>query len=240
MYKIELPPTITKISTFFQFIGFWPSDKRPACLKSSFKFFFAFCYALFTINVVLFAVLVDEVNDSIFMVQMAIIFGIICLKSFYLLQKHDILTLLYDPIVTHSIEDRQEYVLFSNKVQQLMTFVHVYLIALLLTQGFHVSYSIFQAIMSDVKVLPLFMTFTWHDSNILYWCTFVLTTVSIFFTVPVSLFTIFLWYIMFNYSIEYEILGGKMRKLGRGMSRKQESFVDDLIALVKAQRKLIR
>ncbi len=256
MYKIELNQTLCRIVEIFYYMGIWDKDNKPTFPKFLKNFFQALIIALFAIFLATNALLCDDKNESIFVGQVVVLTTVILVKCLYLiLKKQDILAFLYDPIMSHSTEDRKQHNQSHQKIDKFMKFTHFYLfmliVPLILTIGIKLP------IISSDKGLPMFISFSWNNSEIIYWLAFVFVSLSMVLCVTINLLSILIWYIMLNYSIEYEHLGSKIRNLGweikvdikKKVNKKKawsiesklapkNSFVDNLIILVKAQQNL--
>lgn len=221
--------------TLYEQLGIWPKDDELTFCKVEKKKIFEFLFASFLACIATCVYLADNKSESLYLIPITILYAIITVKSIYLLQKNTILEFVNDPIMCHRTEDRHEHDRLSNTIANFMMCIHVYLAAVFITQVLHVLYFIFRSIAFSDRMLPLFITFSWHDSEIVYWCTFAVLSGLIVSSVFVILFTALIWYIMINYSIEYELLGHKLKTLG---TKQGTTFCDELIILVKDHRNL--
>ncbi|XP_037040976.1 putative odorant receptor 71a [Bradysia coprophila] len=246
MFSIELDEALQRILKIFYRMGIWQSDEEPNYLKVAKKFFYTFFGALYPIFFTANAFLCDR-NESVFSVQLTIIAAVLYVKILYVLfKKQEILEFLFDPIVVHSIENREEYDETVKKIKEFMNFVRMYCLATFVTVPLLIVIKF--PIFSADKGLPFFISFSWNSSEIIYWLAYFFVSLSSTLYVTANLITILIWYMLLNYSIEYELLGNKLRKLGVGMKavKKQKEFrliqrsgfVEDLIVLIKAHRNL--
>ncbi|XP_037040972.1 putative odorant receptor 71a [Bradysia coprophila] len=251
MFSIELDEALQRILKIFYRMGIWQRDEESNYRKIGMKMFYTFFGALFLIFFATNAFLCDDRNESIFSVQISIAAAILYVKTLYVLfNKQEILAFLYDPIVVHSIENREEYDETVKKINKFMNFVRPYCLAIFLTVSLLIVIKL--PIFSTDKGLPLFISFSWNRSEIIYWLAYLFLSLSCFLYATMNLITILIWYMMLNYSIDYELLGNKLRKLGvvkktiAKKAKKQKEFrltqrsgfVEDLIVLVKAHRNL--
>ncbi|XP_037043835.1 putative odorant receptor 71a [Bradysia coprophila] len=254
MFTFQVNGTLLQhfVNLFYQ-LGIWGSDEESNFRKIGKKLTHTFYGALFPIFFATNALLCTDRNESIFSAQAAIIVMVLYVKFSYLLfKKPEILAFLHDTIVVHSIENLDEYEHTNKKIKKFMGFVRPYCFAFFLTAPLIIVLKL--PIFSDDKVLPVFISLSWNDSEVIYWLAYTFVSLSTSLYVVVNLLTTLIWYIMLNYSIEYELVGNKLSRLGhknartRGkMVKIQESFelpqrsmfVEELIVLIKAYRNLI-
>ncbi|XP_037050264.1 odorant receptor 22a-like [Bradysia coprophila] len=251
MFTIKIDKTFLQIIKLFYQVGIWQSSKESRFRETGRKLFYAFFGALFPIFLATNAFLCTDRNESIFSANGAIIVSVLYVKLLYLLfKKQEILGFFNDQSVVHSIENREIYEKTSKTIRKFMSFVRPYCLAFFITAFLLVLIEL--PIFSARKGLPAFISLSWNDSEIIYWLAYFYVTFSIFMCISINLFTPFIWYIMLNYSIEYELLGHKCRRLGAGKKtvetrvKKQKDFgltqrsmfAESLIVLIKAHRSL--
>nr|QGW45433.1 odorant receptor 60 [Bradysia odoriphaga] len=265
MYTIQVDKTLLQFIKIFYQIGIWQRDEELNYRKIGRKILFTFFGALLPFFFATNAVLCADRNESIFSVHIAIITAVVYVKFLYLLfKKREILAFLNDPIVVHSIEYREEYERTNKKIKKFMGFVRPYFLAIFITVALIILIKL--PIFSTDKGLPLFISFSWNKSEIVYWLAYLMITVSLLLYCVVNSVTALIWYIILNYSIEYELLGNKLKNVGgptlttikkQGKNEKQKKirkqelnprtlnsvpqskkFVENLIILVKAHRNI--
>ncbi|XP_037034325.1 putative odorant receptor 71a [Bradysia coprophila] len=251
MFTIQVEKTIQLIKQIFYLMGIWQRDEESNYRKMGKKLFYSFLGTFYPIFFTANAFLCDNLVEAVFSVQISITATIGYVKILYVLfEKHEILAFLRDPIVVHSIENREEYEETVKKIKKFMNFVRLYCLAIFATAPVLIVIAL--PIFSSDRGLPLFISFSWNHSEIIYWFAYLFVSLSCFLYVIMNLMTILIWYIMLNYSIEYELLGNKLRKLGvikktvSKTTKKQKQFkltqrsgfAEDLIVFVKAHRNL--
>ncbi|XP_037037390.1 putative odorant receptor 71a [Bradysia coprophila] len=263
MYSIQADKTFQKIIKIFYLSGIWQRDEEPNYRKIGKKLFYTSFGALLPIFFATNSVLCVNRNESIFSVQIAILLWVVYLKFLYLLFKEqEIFDFLNDPTVVHSIENREQYQQTNKKIKKFIGLVRLYFFTLCLTAALLIIVKL--PIFSTDKGLPVFISFTWNDSEIIYWLTYLFLSLSIALYCVVNFMTPLVWYIMLNYSVEYQLLGDKLKNL-EGKTIKNEAqnenkqekgtkkmlgqktynliqqskqFVENLIVLVTAHRNL--
>ena len=252
MHSIQVDKTIEQIIKIFYKIGVWQRDDESYRRRIAKKLFYTFFGALVPIFFAMNARLCVDQSEAIFSVQIAIMSAILYVKLLYILfKKQEIFAFLYDQTILHSIKDRKEYDQTSEKIKKFMKFVRPYCLAVLATACAQVACKL--PIFSDDKGLPGFISFSWNDSETVYWLAYSFLSLSIPLCATLNLITPLIWYILLNYAIEYELLGNKVRNLGvrntsvKTIAEKQINFkltersayAEDLIVFIKAHRNLM-
>lgn len=194
--------------------------------------FCAFFPIFFAIN----SVLCVDRNESVYSILSSFISGIVYVKFLYLLfKKQEILDFLYDPIMSHSTDDQKEFEQTNKKIQKLMKFIRLYSVAICTTSIVVIIVKL--PIFSADGGLPYFISFSWNDSKIVYWLVFLLIALLSPVMATNNLSTSIIWFIALNYSIEYELLGNKLRKLGTGTkSIEAKGNNQDIVSLTTRRR----
>ncbi|XP_037035698.1 odorant receptor 94b-like [Bradysia coprophila] len=264
MATIEADKMLQQISKIFYLSGIWQSDGESKYRKISKKCFYSLFAAWIPIFFAINAFRCVDRNESVHSAQIAVLTAVEYVKFLYLMyKKQEILSFLNDPIFVHSIQNREEYELANRKIEKLMKFLRPYCLAIFITVFLVIVIKL--PIFSADKGLPFFISFTWNVSEIFYWLAYLIISLSIVLSAVINFITVLVWYIMLNYSIEYELLGNKLKTLGvstekdknqdkndkqkkiveKIQSRKSQigvqqskKFVENLIVLIKAHRNL--
>nr|QGW45401.1 odorant receptor 28 [Bradysia odoriphaga] len=220
--SIQMDKMLQGILKLFYQLGIWQSDKLSNFCKVGIKLFY------------------------ISFVQAAVMAAVMYLKFMYILfKKQEILEFLNDPIVVHSIENREEYDQINKKIAKFMRFVRPYFLAICVTAVLLIVIKL--PIFTTNRGLPFFISFSWNDSEIIYWLTYLVISVLMVLYGIVNFFSALIWYIMLNYSIEYQLLGNKLKNLGAAKNQTQKErisvaethkCVENVIFLIKAHRNL--
>lgn len=129
-------------------------------------------------------------------------------------KKDEICGFLLDPIVAHSSADEDAFEhIVSKETKRFMNFVHSYLCLLGICFVLYIISTL--PMFSDGRKLPFFTSFTLVGkySSILYVTAyaFVLSEILIGFTCTAV--NVIIWFVMFNYGLEYRVLGHQFRNL---------------------------
>lgn len=120
---------------------------------------------------------------------------------------------MHDPNISRAADANDATMIGPNqKINLFQKIVRVYLFLIVSTVAVN---SIIQLpFFSDDKLLPYFISFSWQNSETVYWLAYIVVVVGVTQSAVIILFTVLLWYIMLNYSIAYECLGNKIRMFG--------------------------
>ncbi len=235
MDKVEIDPTLRRIIDIYRWLGVWrnegESEFRSSCFRILHYFFNYFSFLIYILTGVYDAYLRKDMNQMIFLVEVEITAVIVLVKLVYLLwRKNEIFKFLYDPIVAHCSGDYGESVLVKNDVKKIVTFNKVYSRALSCNLIFVILVPIFT---SDENMLPEFIRFNVESDHflILYWMAYVYGSIASFICFIYNFTNLFIWYILYNYAIEYKLLGHRFRSLGTAMPN---TYHQDLIRLIRA------
>ncbi|KAJ6649331.1 Odorant receptor 2a [Pseudolycoriella hygida] len=249
MYKVEVHKTLCIITQLMFFVGVWQNEKKLTFCQKRIQYFYMTCPILFMISLGTFVILSSETNEAIFVLQLAIPTAVLNVKLAYLLFKqNEILGFLYDPICEHSIQDRMEWQRVTKIIDTFMKFVraYVYMIGITSVLVLFLNFPVFS---SDRK-LPAYISFPHQLPDSTYWFFFVVLDLGVSCCFLASLLVVLVWYAMYNYSIAYQVLGSRLRRLGlpieevnerqrkNAKSKLRNSFAQDLIKLVKYYRNL--
>lgn len=249
MYKVELDKSLCRIIKLFYKIGIWNEDELTFRNKTR-KLLYFLNYILFVLFILTLVFLTKDKSQVIFLIECVIGVGVITVKLLYLIRKKDeILTFLYDKIVTHSIANFDESVEVKKIIEKVIKFIRSYILILPVASNFIITACL--PIFSSEKRLPMFIRYDFgiysDYDTVIYWMLYVYVGTGLVISVVFNFLMIFIWYIMFNYAIEYKLLGNQLRRLGHTMEKKdakkaqptrRNSFQKDLIALICAERNL--
>nr|QGW45419.1 odorant receptor 46 [Bradysia odoriphaga] len=231
MYTNEVDETIQRFIKMFYQVGMWQRDDESMLRKVAKKLFHTIFGASYPIFLLTNSFLCDDRSESIYSIQLTIIGLFLYVKYLYVLfKKREILALLYDKNVIHATENREEYEQNKRKIGKFMKFVRPFVLSIFITCPLLVVVKL--PIFSDDKTLPMFISFTWNNSEIIYWVAFCYLALALLLYAIAIQITILIWYIMFNYSIEYEMLGNRLRNLGTETKTKMIRDVQKRIMLV--------
>lgn len=214
VYNIKPHPIVGQILAVFSFCGMWEKDHQFFIVKLFKK------VTLFLITTSLGTAMAsgifiaDDNNESLFLAGCAIGTALHTVKLIYILTKKQQILSFIDDICAHSFSDFDEF----GKVQQkLNTFAKFGYATVFFASCGIVGFLILSLpIFSSEVTLPLNVGFPldWKHSRINYWLAHSFISIGVIVVAVVTFFTVIYWYILFNCSIKYTILGNQLRTMG--------------------------
>ncbi len=238
MYKLEVDPTLCRMMEIYRRAGIWRNEDESDFRKSCMRILYFLQYFSFPVYVLVGAYnayLSDDTNQLIFLVEVGIAALITWLKSAYLLwRKDEISNFLYDPIVTHCTENYGESLIAKQKIRKVAAFIKIYTWMLV---GMEITVLSLPIFTSNNRMLPMFIRFDLESDYdlILYWLAYLCGAVGCVFSLIYTTLLLFIWYILYNYSIEYKLQGHRFRSIGTTTSN---TYHQELIHLIRAHNKL--
>lgn len=213
MYRVEVHKTINQFMELFYRLGFWHCGDDPTVKETRMKQFYSIYYFLFPISLMAGAIKSDNKNESIFLVEIAILAAVMSVKMFYIIwNKREIIDLLHT-IGIYSIEDHKDFGLVNHKLKSFMKFVTVLLCGIFICGACVVLVVPF---LGNEKKLYFNVGFPldYKNNEVAYWVAFTFFSTEIILSDIAFLFTIMIWYLMLNCGLKYEILGNQMQNMG--------------------------
>lgn len=213
-------------------IDIWQKDGESSlrCLiKRVLHFIYIISFLTFFLTC---AVRSDNAGEKCFLANCTLLVAITTLKAYFIIwKKEEILTFLCDYIVSHDcLTDQEESVEVAKKMKKVEKFSLNYIKLLLFTLLSFVIFPLFNV----EKTLPGFITFQ-SDSEyatIFYYVAYAHLTLCAILGYIYCFLMLFIWYIMWNYAIEYKLIGNRFKRLGGA------TYHRDLIASISAHRNL--
>lgn len=238
MYKGETDQTILSVIRSYHQLGVWRIGDETTKAR---KLFYLFYYILYQVFNLMCIFCIDEKSEIMFLSSLGIFFVVITIKLIYLLWKKDeILGFVKDPVLCYSTECHNEWAQVSKKKKNFVKFIQTYLWMLRMT-AFFMTFSCVP-IFSSQKKLPLFIDYTLDCkfSEILYVFGYLFALTGIFCCLAFNLIMAVIWYVMFEYSTAYEMLGYRLKQLGSRTETSTRSYIEILIASIKAHQSIFK
>lgn len=237
MLQVEVDRTVCYLFAVFYQLGIWSRHEESYRRGLIRRTLYVFHYFSFFIFIATRAIQSDNDDEKLILMEVAIGVVILMVKLYYLLWKTDeILTFFEDPIVTHCMTTNDDYGEVQDKVKKIGKYFRAYITILIFTAIVVILLAL--PIFTGEKTLPIFMRFdsdseSFYDT-ILYCMSFFFISTGIITSVIYNGFMLFIWYVMYNYSIEYKVLGNRFKALG-GSTYEQE-----LVDLIRSHKNLSR
>lgn len=246
MYNVKTNQTFCRIIKIYYLLGIWQRGEESACRKIARKSFYMIYYCLFQIFLVSCALVSETANEAIFLAAVEILLSVVTIKLMYLLWKKDVIfAFLFDPSVMHATAaDTGSFELINRGLRKFMKFVHAYLLMLGIAFVFYILSTL--PMFTTGRKLPFIINFTLIGkySEIIYWVAYAFVISEIFFGFTCTLINVIIWYVLFNYSIEYQVLGHQLRNLGKHWiaidASRRTKFHQDLIRLIRIHRNIFQ
>lgn len=247
VYIIKPHRIVNQIISVLTVFGMWEKDNEFPIIKLLKKVIYflislSFCVSLFSgsyLNV--------DYKESFFLTAAGIGGILQFVKLIYVLAKKDQILSFLNDICVHSLSDLNEFNEIQRKLNNFAKFGYVNIfITTTGIVGFHI---VTLPVFATEASLPLSIGFPleWKNNQINYWLAHSFIAIGILTAAVAYFFTIIYWYIMYNCSIKYKILGNQFRTMGQrtnvaitSPTEKEELFSRDLIQLVTTHRKILK
>lgn len=241
MYTIQLHPSIRRAIEVFYRFGLWQNGTNSKFLQFARKLFYLLNVFVFQIQIILSAWITEDDRMVTFLtlVDMCVIITIVKI-NFLIRNKDVVLFFLSDTIVKHNISDYAVFVQVEQKIRKFMKWINVY-IGLVLLAVFVLIIIPLLTTFSNDKKLPTFIMIHSLNSNcnnaLMYnWIMYSPLAFQIFLIFVTNLLTVITWFVMFNCSIKYQLLGNDLEHLGDTATSTTDSFHQELIDVVEIHR----
>lgn len=242
VHNIKPHRIIGQIISVLTFFGMWETDNQFFLIKLLTKLIYFLISSSFCVSLFSGSYLSADYNESFFLTAAGIGGILQFVKLIYVLAKQDQITIFVNDLCIHSIPDIDEFNAVQRKLNNFAKFgyVNVFITTIGIV-GFHI---VTLPIFSTEVALPLSIgfPFDWRNSRINYWLAHSYIAIGILTAAVAYFFTMVYWYIMYNCSIKYKLLGNRFRTLGHrtaaiiSLTEKEELFYKDLVELVRAHQ----
>lgn len=232
---------MSQITAILHYFGMWQNDDEPILRIMMKKLLHSIMALSFVAATATGSIFTDNLEESIFLAALSVLFFVGFVRlTFVLRKKKEILAFLHD-IGIHSFTDQKLFIETKKKLANFTLMANS--LNFMMTAGIFLPPISCLPIFSNKKKLPLNVGFplNWRTSEIAYWITFMFVEFGLFFCATATLVVIQFWYLMLNYSVKYQMLGNDLKTLGLTeitTKQKQNSFIQELIKLIKIHRQL--
>lgn len=242
MYKIEIHPIIGHVIKVLQLFGMWHKDDESFYRKMAKKTINSTILLSLFASLASGAYLSKDMNESVYLSAATVASALLVVKLSYILSKQNQIHQFLNEICVHTVTDAEEFDEINIKLNNFARFGYMNMLSMVVAIFLFTILSL--PFFSSEKRLPLNVGFPldWKESLLGYWLAHTFVITAVVFAVVVTFFTIVYWYIMFNCSINYKILGNRLRKFGSRTSvkssekAKQNLIVKDLINLIETHQ----
>lgn len=251
MYSIKIHKRINQITTLFYRYGLRNSGQEVTVRETRFKLFYSFYFMMFPISLITGAFSSENRDEFVFLVEAAIMTTVSFVKLLYIIWKKKQILGLLNRICVYSFENSEKFNPIKDKLKNFIKFVTILL-----------SF-IYLCVVCGVLVVPfigadkkLFFNIgfpiDYNNSDVAYCIAFTFFTTEGFLTSIIFLFSVLMWYLMFNCALRYEVLGNQIENMGVFRTveeasckvrirdnEKQNSFRRDFKAAIESHKHLI-
>lgn len=238
MFNIEIHKTYDRITSVFYGFGIWSRNDR-----SSYQGFEVYLipylvfYAIFPVLLAFEACVSDNLNATIFLADEATATLVVTVKLAYLLWKQTEIHSLLHEISSYSIVDQNQFLQIKKELKNFTNFVIFYL--WLVAVG--CCFLLCLPLLSSEKKLPFNINFRlkWSYSEVAYLIEYSYITFALLLSCVCVLLNPIIWYMMLNCSMKYQILGSRLKNMGRRLEAEEKHFfLQELIESIKIYQHL--
>lgn len=214
MHSIQTEQFMRQMMSFLYRIGFWHRGKGIISpIARRIHLLYCIYYFIFFISLVVGAFTSDNGDDSVILVEAALIVAVMSIKMWFIMWKQKQIIDLLNRISVFSIRNYDDYNFVNGKLRRLMEFAKVFL---LIVGVANVCITIVVPLLGNEKNLFVKVAFPldWKNSDIAFFLANAFVSMGIFLTMPMLLLSIMIWYLMFCCSLRYKILGNDIRNMG--------------------------
>lgn len=234
----EANPSLERIFYVFKLFGIWQKSEDDLKYRYVWKIAHKINYVLYQILLLTFAFTAEDKNEKTFVGLMYLIITVVSVKMLYLLaKKKEILSFLSDSYVDVSNLNSKIQIEVSKKERIFIQFANAYLLLIVICLILFVG-STFPLFTADRK-LPFHITFSldWKHEATVHWILYISMSWTTVLSLVYNSLTVIVWCILYNFSIQYDVLGKQFKALGTSGNC---CFLRDLITLIKVHRNLYK
>lgn len=243
MNKIEIQPIIGHIIKVLQLFGMWRRNDKSRCLQC--VEMIQKIFSLITL-ILLFASLSsgsyisEDMSESVYLSAASVASALMVIKLTYVISKPIEIHKFLNEICVHSAADSKEFDEISVELNNFAKFGYANIFSMLSSISFFIIMSL--PFFSSETRLPLNIGFPldWRSSTISYVLAHSFVVIAVVVAMVVTFFTIIYWYVMFNCSIKYKLLGNRIQRLGEETrsekTLREQHVVKELIELIQIHR----
>lgn len=251
MYCVELHEGVKQIFEIFYRFGLWSRGEQATVTERRIKLFYSIYYLLFPISLLAGAIKSDNSDESILLLETSIIAVVMSIKLQYIIWKQNEIKELSHRIGFYSVDNHEEFTFVNRRLNTFMKVTTYFFFLCIVVAS---TAAVVVPIVGSERILFLNIgfPFDWKNNEIAYWIAFVFFTTEMIITALNILFSITMWYLLFNISLNYKVLGSQLRNMGvikkvdaTTVSKvniseveKENAFLRDLIAGIESHKNI--
>lgn len=239
MYRIEVPIFINRITVVFYRLRVWDRNEGNFTWATVLKMFQVINFITFATSATINAAITTNLQEAVLLTNFSILNGTHAIRMVYIVWKKTEILQFIDKIGTHVTDDMEESVLIRNKISALLKFAQTFVFAC----SCDLVLIIICPIFTNHSIINLALP--WEKTRLVFWISHLYVSFSTTYCVIWFLITVIIWYLMICCSCQYQLLGNRLRNLGKRdtkatdlRAKQQELFVEDLIKAIKSHKEI--
>lgn len=214
MHSMEKPKIIDLIISSFYRLGLWHRGDLDTVNETGIRIFYSIYHLLFPISILSGVVTSGSTDESIFLVEEAIVVTVLSVKLFHIIWRKKEICDLLEVLSVYLIEDHKVFTVVRDKSKDFTKFVTIFVLLSSVTAMCAVLVVPFVGSEKKLFLNIAFPLENWKCDNISFWVAFTFFSTEVLLTYMGFLFSVLIWYFMFNCAIRYEMIGYQIRSMG--------------------------
>lgn len=213
MYCIELQDGIYKAMDGYSRLGFWHRVDGATVEKTRIKIFYSIYILFLPISLMAGAIASDSKDDAMLLAVTAIISTVMVVRLYCLMWRQNEIYDLLLRIGVYSVKDEDVFTNVDKKLKMFMK-LNTYFFCYSCFMAFCVNL-IAPFIGSDNNLFfNIGFPLDYKNNDFAYWIAILFLTTETSLTAAAVLFSIVIWYLLFNCGLRYQVLGSELENMG--------------------------
>lgn len=213
MYFVKVNDKIIRIFDLFYRIGLWYRGEEATARETKIKLFYSFHFLLFPISLMAGAITTDNSEESIFLIETAVITTAMSIKFYYLIwKKREFIEFLHR-IGIYSIDNHEEFTLINDKLNMFMKFTTFFVFSMIFSAAVALLGIPFVGSERNLFFNVAF-PLDYKNSDTKFWIAYAFIFSEVILCVISCLVSVLMWYLLLNCGLKYEVLADQLRNLG--------------------------
>lgn len=245
--EMGIDPLIQRLIGVYYASGIWQNDKESKLGNFARILIFLFCTFSYPMAFIVGGVVSDDLEDSVFLWTFGIIIAVLEFKGFYVFFEKDTILTLLNATCIQSVPNNEQLLRKVNKTLNIFKKCSVaFLVVSTCLTSIIIIFS--SPLITHKMPFNIWFPFDYEKSRSARWTVHFFVFVNEVYVMIVSFLSSITWYIMFNCSIKYDVLGYRFRNfgvLGRSSmdngvvsESKHDTFEGELIECIQMHQQL--
>lgn len=239
MFQVKLHNRINQITSCFFRMGLWHREVEATVTQTLIKWFYPIYFIFFPISLFASAASNNNKNENVFSIIIGAATCVLFLKVLQVVRKKEQIIEFLNTICVYSIEDHRVFSVINRRLEHFIKFATIFIVLSCLTCIFCVMEA--PLIESERRFFLQFaFPFDWENNDFAY------ALANVFFFTELSicciglLYSVIIWYLLFNCASRYEILGHKIKGIGTRKDVKEIASKRKLLKKIASKRKILK